>query len=185
MEVKKMSTPDLVFLGIMLVSLLLGAILGFGKVFGVLVLNKFTRIVLAIFVCYSFGGMILGIPFINQLLIDLSAYWADIELLNTIHLEIIIYYVALFLITILLLLIFSRIVKGISEVDVLPVKVLNKVAGAIVLAAGMLLLMLVVFQIIYMIGGATAESFAEKLSQSTIMLPLFENNPLLKIMEMV
>lgn len=176
-----MSTPDLVFLGIMLVSLLLGAILGFGKVFGMVVLNKFTRVALAIFVCYSFGGMILGIPFVNQLLVDLSAYWADVNILNTIHLEIIIYYVALFLLTMLVLLIIARIVKGISEADVLPVKILNKVGGAVVLAAGVLLLMLVVFQIIYMIGGSTAESFAEKLSQSTIMMPLYENNPLLKI----
>ena len=180
-----MVLADWIFLGGLLLCIAIGALLGFGKVLSALVLNKGVRIIVAIFVCYSFGGMILAIPAVTNLLAELSAKWAHIDILIDIHLDIIIYYIVLFLITMLIIWILSKIVKGVSEIEVLPVKILNKVAGAILFTAFALALMLLAFQIIIWIGGNTATSFAEKISDSTIIKPLFENNPLLKLVEII
>lgn len=177
---------DWIFLGALLVVLFLGSILGFGKVLSFFVLNKAVRIIIAVFVCYTFGGMILGISFVNQLLVDLKSSWANSSFLNAIHLEIIIYYVALFIITMILILIISRILRGVSESKFLPIRILNKVCGAVLLSAFALAIMLLVFQIIVWIGGETAVNFGIKLSEKAdkILLPLYEDNPMLKLIEL-
>ena len=175
-----MGYGDWIFLGALLIVAILGSVLGFGKVFSLFVLNKFVRILAAIFVCYTFGGMILSIPFINQLLIDLAANWAHIEFLTKIHLEIVIYYIALFIITMLIILILSRIVRGVSESRFTPIRVLNKVCGAMLFVAFAMALMLLVFHIISWIGGQTAESVlsALQMDANAIVRPLYENNPM-------
>lgn len=175
-----MGYGDWIFLGALLVVTAIGALLGFGKVLTAFVLNKIVRIIMAVFVCYTFGGMILGIPFVNQLLADLAANWAHIGFLRVIHLEIIIYYVVLFAITMLVIWILSKILRGLSEVQFFPVRVLNKVGGAILLSALAFALMLLVFQIIHWIGGATSDNFLSLLQVNcpAIVRPLYENNPL-------
>ena len=181
-----MGFGDWIFLGALLIVMILGALLGFGKVFSWFVLNKIVRIIAAIFVCYTFGGMILAIPFVNRLLIDLAANWAHIAFFNKIHLEIIIYYVALFLLTIIIILIFSRIIRGISEADYKPIKVINKVFGAIIFGVFAFATMLLVFHIITWIGGETSHNFLSALQTDAgaILRPLYENNPMTKLIEM-
>lgn len=175
-----MGYGDWIFLGALLIVMILGALLGFGKVLSLFVLNKFVRIVLAVFVCYTFGGMILSIPAMNQLLADLASNWASVEFLTKIHLEIIIYYVVLFIITMLIVWIVSKILNGISEIDVLPVKIINKIFGAILLGAFAIALLLLVFQIIGWIGGETSKNFLVTLQTdaNAIVRPLYEQNPL-------
>lgn len=187
MEYMGLLQGDWIFLGVLLIVLVVGAILGFGKVLGWFVLNKFVRIIIAVFVCYTFGGMILDIPAISQLLIDLRANWADISFLNTIHLEVIIYYIILFALTMLIVLLLSKIIRGVSETKALPVKILNKIGGAILFGAFALAIMLLIFQIIVWIGGDTAINFHDKLYESAdlILLPLFENNPLLRLVNLI
>lgn len=175
-----MGYGDWIFLSALLLVCGLGAILGFGKVLCMFVLNKIVRIILAIFVCYTFGGMILGIPFVNQMLKDLASNWAHIEFLTKIHLEIVIYYIALFIITMLVVWILSRIIKGISEAKALPIKIINKVGGAILFGAFALAIMLLVFQIIAWVGGQTAANFENTLDINcpAILRPLYEHNPM-------
>lgn len=175
-----MGYGDWIFLGALLLVALFGSLLGFGKVFGLFVLNKVIRIILAVFVCYTFGGMILSIPFVNQMLVDLAANWSHIEFLTKIHLEIIIYYAALFLITIIIILILSKIINAASETQVLPIKILNKVFGAILFSLLCLAAMLLVFQVISWIGGETSKNFLIMLQTdaNAILRPLYENNPI-------
>lgn len=181
-----MGYGDWIFLGVLLLVCGLGALLGFGKVLCMFVLNKIVRIIVAIFVCYTFGGMILGIPFVNQLLADLAANWAHIDFLTKIHPEIIIYYIALFIITMLAVWILSRILKGISEAKALPIKIINKVGGAILFAVFAFALMLLVFQIISWIGGQSAANFQNVLETNcpAILRPLYEHNPMLSLIKL-
>ena len=175
-----MGYGDWIFLGILLICCGLGALLGFGKVLCWFVLNKVVRIIIAIFICYTFGGMILGIPFINQMLKDLAANWEHIGFLKAIHLEYIIYYIVLGGITVFAVWITARILRSISESQSKPIKVFNRIAGALLLSAFALALMLLIFQIIYGVGVSTHDSFGELLSQNApaILKPLYEKNPM-------
>lgn len=180
-----MGYGDWIFLGALLIVAILGSLLGFGKVFSLFVFNKLVRILVSIFVCYTFGGMILSIPFINQLLIDLAANWAHVEFLTKIHLEIIIYYIVLFIIIMLIILILSKIIRGVSESKFLPIRVLNKTFGAILFVAFAMALMLLAFHIISWIGGETAKNFLSSLQTdaNAIVRPLYENNPMTQWVE--
>ena len=181
-----MGYGDWIFLGAMLVMVLLGSILGFGKVFSWFVLNKIVRIIVAVFVCYTFGGIILGIPFVGRILEKLAANWSDVEFLTKIHLEIIIYYAALFLITIIIIAITSKIIRGISEADYKPVKVINKFLGAITFGIFAFAIMLFVFHVIRWVGGETSKNFLEMLQTDAgaILRPLYENNPMTTLIEL-
>lgn len=175
-----MGYGDWIFVGALLIVAILGAMFGFGKVLSLFVLNKLVRIIISIFVCYTFGGMILSIPFVNQMLADLAVNWAHINILTKIHFEIILYYIVLFIITMLIVLILSRVIRSISEVQFLPIKILNKACGAILFCAFALLLMLFVFHIISWIGGETAKSLlvALQTDANALVRPLYENNPM-------
>lgn len=182
-----MGMGDWIFLAALLLITALGALLGFGKVFSFFVLNKVVRIILAVYICYTFGGIILGIPFISQLLSDLAANWAHIEFLKAINLEIKIYYIALFLITMLVILILSKIIRGISESKLLAIRILNKIGGAILFGVLAITIMLTVFQVIAAIGGQTAADFDNLLSvkANAILRPMYENNPMLKVIDLI
>lgn len=180
-----MGYGDWIFVGALLIVAILGAMFGFGKVFSLFVLNKLVRIIIAVFVCYTFGGMILSIPFVNQLLADIAVNWADINILTKIHFEIILYYIVLFTVTMIIIFILSRVIRSISESQFLPIKILNKACGAILLCALAFVLMLLVFHIISLIGGETAKSLLVSLQTdaNAIVRPLYENNPMTQWIE--
>ena len=172
-----MTVADWIFLGGLLLSLGLGALLGFGKLVKALT-GGIVGVLISIVLCYCFGGMIMNIPAVSALLSRLSANWAGNAFLVKIHLEVIIYYVALFIIFSLLRVLIVFIFKNIAESDVLVMKIINKACGALLFAAVALLLMFLVFQIIVWIGGSTAAEFDSKLAGSMIVRPLFEHNPM-------
>lgn len=182
-----MGYGDWIFLGVMLIVIMLGSVLGFGKVFSWFVLNKIVRMLLAVFVCYTFGGMILGISVVNRMLTELASYWSHIDFLTKIHLEIFIYYIVLFLITLIIISILAKLIRGLSEASYRPVKVINKLFGAIAFAALALAIMLLAFHIITWIGGDTSKNFLNMLQTDAgaILRPLYENNPMTKLIEMV
>lgn len=182
-----MGYGDWIFLGILIVFAVLGSLMGFGKVLNLFVLNKYVRIAVAVFVCYSFGGLILSIPFVNQTLADISSNWANVAFLNFIHLELVIYYVALFFIVLVLLWVSTKLIRGISEIKLLPIRILNSVGGAVLLSVFVLALILIVFQIIAWIGGNTANNFYATLTQNAngIVRPLFENNPMIVLIRLI
>lgn len=179
-----MVLADWFFIGGILISLFLGSIFGFGSLVKFLT-GGIIGVFISIVVCYTFGGMILDIPFVNEILVKLASRWAHIEWLTKIHLEIIIYYVALFLIISLLRILIVKILTLVVESDVFVLKIINKAGGALLFTALAFLIMLLVFQIITWTGGETYLNFAAKLSGSSIVKPIFENNPLLKLVEMV
>lgn len=185
-----MINADWIALGAIVLFALLGAIFGFGKG-----LKFFTSgifgIVISVFVCYCLGGFVLELQFVQDLLAKISSGWVGKEgffydFLTKIHLEIIIYYIILFIVVCVLRRILVSLLKHVVEINFLPVKIINKVLGAALFVCAVTLLALVVFQIVYWVGGSTAENFRTVLADSAFKLDrLFENNPLNSIVEQV
>ncbi len=181
-----MGFGDWIFLAVLVGLVALGAMLGFGKVLK-FITGGIVGILISFILCYCFGGLILELPFVHNMLADLAAHWAGVDWLNAIHLEIIIYYIVLFLITFVLRIIIVRILKGIMETDVIVMRVLNKVFGAVLMVFLGFLLMGLIFQIIGWIGGSTEWGFyrALALNANAIVRPLYEWNPMKSLTQFV
>ena len=160
----------------------LGALLGFGKG-----LKFFTDgifgIIISIIVCYCIGGLILDLKFVQEILNKITGALTDkngfCNFLLKIHIDIIVYYIVLFIIVQLARILIVLILKNIVESNNKVFKTINRVLGAIFLLAVAALLALLIFQIIYWIGGSTAAGVRLKLDGSFFKLDkLFEHNPL-------
>lgn len=179
-----MNLADWIFIGGIIICLILGSLFGFGHLLKFLT-GGIIGILISVFVCYTFGGLILDIPFVHEMLSNLASHWSHIGWLTAIHPEIIIYYVVLFLITMILRKLIVKILAFVVETDVLVLKIINKVGGALLFTAMAFLIMLFVFQVITWMGGGALYDLEKALSGSSIVKPIFENNPLLRLVEMV
>lgn len=181
-----MGYGDWIFLAVLLIVAGLGAMLGFGKVLK-FVTGGIIGVFISVLLCYCFGGMILDLPFVNQMLADLASHWSHIAILSAIHLEIIIYYIALFIITTIIRIIIVHIIKGLVETNMLLMRILNKLLGAVLLVGLMFILMGLVFQIIGWIGGTTEANFRATLAQNAgaIVRHLYDWNPMKSLTEFV
>ncbi len=174
-----MGYGDWIFLGILLIVAALGALLGFGKTLK-FITGGIVGIIISFLLCYCFGGVIMQLPFVSGMLRDLAAHWSHIGWLTAMHLEIIIYYIALFIITMVLRIIIVLLLKGVVETKVLVMQIINRVLGAVLLSVLFFLLMFFVFQIIGWIGGGTERDFynAVALNANAIVRPLYDWNPM-------
>ena len=63
---------------------------------------------------------------------------------------------------------------------------LNRIFGLVLFCGVLVLFTMIVFQIIYIIGGSSAESFTSMIAGSKLKLDWFyEHNPLAKIVELL
>ncbi len=174
---------DWIAIAIVVVLLALGAILGFGRL-----LKFFTSgifgIIISVFVCYCIGGMLMDIGFVGDLLAKFASLWNEssngfLQFLTTIHFEVVVYYIVLFIVIQIIRIIIVKILKNIFEIKFIVMKVINKVFGAVLMLAIGAIIALFIFQIIYWVGGDTAESLSDALSGSVFRLDvLFEHNPM-------
>lgn len=180
-----MVLADWIFIALIAFFCLLGILFGFGKG-----LSFFTKgifgVFIAIVVCYTLGGVIYKISFVqtmlNGLITAVEGAGAFGGFLKLIHIELIVYYVVLFVVVLILRLIIVMIIKNIVETDNIVMKIINKTFGMVFFVCVLLVLGLIVFQIIAAIGGATAEGFLASLRGSFFKLDVvFESNPLLEI----
>lgn len=185
-----MCTWDWIALGVVAVCLLIGALLGFGKLLAFFT-NKIVGKITSVFICYTFGGMIMKIGFVQELLVKIASLWSGangvfFDFLTKIHPEIIIFYIILFIAVFWIIKLLALLAKSILEIKFLPLKIINKTGGAILLAGTGILVGLLVFQIIYWVGGETAANLLENLHGSFLGLDkLFLNNPLLGLVDLV
>lgn len=179
-----MGYGDWIFLGVLLVVAIIGALLGFGKVLKFLT-KGIIGLIISVFLCYTFGGIILDWPFVSGMLADLASHWSNIGFLSLIRLEIIIYYIGLFLVFTLLRILIVGLIGHISESDLLVMKIFNKVGGALLFTLLAFLLLFFVFQIIHWIGGNTAANFSSLLEMNcnAIVRPIYEGNPMNALVE--
>lgn len=184
-----MITADWVAVGLVAVFALLGLLLGFGKG-----LKFFTSgifgIIISVFVCYCVGGLVLKLDIVQQLLNKFIGVLENkngfCDFLIDIHIDIIVYYIALFIVVQIVRIIIVAILKNIAEINNIVFKIINKLLGLIFFLAVLAIITLFVFQIIGWIGGSTEENFKNLLDGSLFKLDvLFSNNPLLSLKDRV
>lgn len=167
-----MGVIDAVTLIVAIALAILGFSVGFGKV-----LRFFTKgvfgVILSVFLCATFGGMIQGIEIVGEWLEDLNAWLGSAwSFLETIHLATVIYYVLLFCVIQVLRILIVKFIVAIFESELLVVRILNKILGAVLLVAVVFLLTLLVLACIQLFGGDLSSSL-----DGTFLGILYENNP--------
>lgn len=169
-----MVLADWIAIGIVIVFLALGALIGFGSG-----LKFFTSgifgIIIGVVVCALVGTVFLEVGFVRDLLDKLAACWADVEFLNKIRLDAVIYYVILFVVVQILRIIIVTIIKHVSESKNILIKIVNKTLGAVMFLAIGVLLAFLALKIIGWVGGDTAMNLYDSLTGSAFKLDvLFE-----------
>lgn len=169
-----MIIADWVALGLIVVFLAIGAMLGFGKG-----LKFFTSgifgFAISVGVCVLFGTVFLDVGFIGDLLDKLAENWAHIEILNAIHLDVVIYYVGLFIIVQLLRILVVWMLKSVLESESKLIKFINKALGAVFFLVIGMLVVLLIAKIVGWVGGDTAKDLYDSLKGSALKLDaLFE-----------
>lgn len=172
---------DWIALGIIVVFAAIGALIGFGRGLKFLTGGIF-GIIISVVLCYIFGSMILGVPFVNDLLTKLAESIGGWSIVVTV-----IYYVVLFILFTLIRILIVKIIRKVAEADVLIMKIINKVFGAILMAAFGVLLGMLALQIIYWVQtnpDSLVDIYvnwmmnAETGDPSAIVGALYVNNPL-------
>lgn len=181
-----MILADWVALGLAALFCIFGLIFGFGKG-----LNFFTDGIFGFFisviVCYALGGIIYNFGFVQDLLDKLRTALSDknnglYNFLLNIHIDIIVYYISLFVVVTILRLIAVKIIKNVMEIENVLLIVLNKSLGVILFLGALLMCTFLVFWVISIIGGATESDFRANLEGSLLKIDyLYDNNPFLTI----
>ncbi len=177
-----MVTVDWIAIAVLAVALGLGALLGLGKW-----LKFFTGgvfgIIISIIICYFIGGGILQLHFVQEMLAKFASLWSDkggfgYSLLTKIHLEIIVYYVVLFIVVQIARVLLVKLIQRGLESDVKPIKVVNRLLGAAFAFAMIFFIGLLVLWIVAWVGGDTATSWEAYFKDSGFVGALYRNNPI-------
>lgn len=184
-----MITADWVAVGLVALFLLIGCLAGFGKGLKFFTSGIFGFII-SIVVCYFFGGFVYKLGFVQKLLAMLieamSGKNGFCDFLIKIRIDVIVYYVALYIAVSLIRLITVLIIKNVAEVRNPVMKIINRTLGMVLFATVLIMLTLLVFHFIMFIGGTTAEGFAAKLEGSLFKLDvLFEKDLLINIVKVI
>lgn len=172
-----MIAVDWVLIGIIVGGLALGALFGFGGIFKFFTTGIF-GIIISVVVCFLIGAAFYG-P-CEPLLIKLQdAILANdnwfCQFIGKLNIQVILYYVILFVVVWLLRFIVVKIIKSVAESENKGIKVVNKLLGSIFFAAILLLLFFFVFFVIGWVGGETADNFNNYLAGGALRLDrLFE-----------
>ena len=185
-----MQVIDWIAIGVVLVSVLFGLLLGFGKL-----LKFFTGgiigVLISIVVTYFCFGVVSSWTFVRDLMAKLleamqNANNSIVDFLIKIGIEKIILAVAIFIIVQILRAIIVRIIKSIVEIDSPVAKTINRLFGLIFMLAVACMVWLLVFHVIQLIGGETAANVRVDIEGSVFKLDwVFDNNPLKWIIERV
>lgn len=172
-----MGTIDAVTIIVAVLLAGLGLVVGFGRT-----LKFFTKgifgIILSVFVCVTFGGMIQGIPAVADWLSGLNASLGDAwGFLETIHFATVIFYIVLFVAVQILRILIVKFIVSIFSIDVLPMRIINRVLGMVLMVAAVFLLLLLVFAVFRVLQDT---SFVQNILDSlngTFLGKIYENNP--------
>lgn len=178
-----MVTADWIAIGLVAAALALGALVGFGKGLKVLT-DGISGIIISIIICYCLGGLIMAMPFVQKLLLKITSSLSDknffFDFLLKIHIEVVVYYILLFVAVELLRLPAVMLVKLILEINNPVFKIINKILGALLFLVVLAFVAMLAFQIIYWVQGAyDGSGLYGKLQGSLFRLDKFyKNNPL-------
>ncbi len=163
---------------VLILALIVGLARGFGKS-----LKTFTKgifgIIISIFVCISFGGMISNIDFVGNFIAQINQSITDAStLLGNLKLGIWVYYIVLFFIIQILRVLVVKVLVDLFEKDNAVMKFINKFLGAAFSPAAVcmfLLLVLAVFKVFEDLSFV--QNILAKIDGSFI-LKVYQNNPI-------
>ena len=177
-----MITADIIAIVAFLACLLLGSMMGFGKVLRLFTGGAFGTVI-SIIVCYFLFGIVLSWGFVQDLLLKFTTALHDngswfCNLLLSIRIDLIVFALALFFVVQLLRRLVVHVIASVMESDNKVVSVINRFLGVVFLVAFLIVFTLIAFQIIAWIGG-TDGAFYHSLQGSVFGLDkLFTDNPL-------
>lgn len=184
-----MITADVIAIILMLAFFFGGIILGFGKTLKLLTSGLVGKII-SVVVCYFLFGVVLYIPFVQNLLDKMIFALKEngnfiCKVLLFIRLDLIVFAVALFIFVQLLRRWAVGLIKSFFEIDTKPMRIINMVLGAALGLVALVIFTLVIFQIIAWIGGTEGE-FYQSLSGSVFKLDeIFKDNPVNSIFKTI
>lgn len=183
-----MNLVDGITLAVILITAVIGAISGFGRGLRIFSHGWIGRII-SIIICYFIFGLVLKIPFIEELmakfvaLLDESKWY--LKILKYIRIDLIAFAVALFFVVQLLKKLLLSVIESIFEINNRVMRVINKLLGVVIYIFILLLIALIVFQIAYYISGEGGVLY-EKIKGSLFGLDkLYLDNPLNSVIESI
>ena len=184
-----MVTADWIAIAVLVVALGLGALLGLGKWLKFFTSGVF-GVIISIIICYFIGGGILQRGFVQELLAKFASLWSDkggfgYSLLTKIHLEVIVYYIVLFVLVQIVRVLLVKIIRKGLEADVKPIKVVNRLLGAAFAFAIVFFIGLLILWIVAWVGGDTAASWEAYFENSRFVGALYRHNPIAGISDYI
>lgn len=174
-----MQIADIIFIIVAVALVILGYLRGFGKS-----LKTFTGgvvgIIISIFVCIAFGGMILGTELVSggvsRLNDILVSKW---EFLGQIKMAVVIFYIGMFLVVQVLRIVIVKIVVSIFEADNKVMKVVNKAFGMIFAPAITFVFLLLVLSVIKVFDMSDGTLDVMTKIEGSFLAKLYEINPIM------
>lgn len=183
-----MQIVDWIALGIIVLAAIIGLLLGFGKCLKIFT-GGIIGVLISVVVTYFLIGIVGSWGFVQDLLGKFTQALVDngsgfCIFLKNIGIETIVLAIILFIIIQLVRVLIVNIIKGVAEVDNVVIKAINKFLGMIFALAFFAMLALIIFQIVYLIGGETSQNFREYLTGAFKLNFIYDNNPLHVIADM-
>ncbi len=183
-----MSTVDIITLAVIMITALIGAVSGFGKGLRFFSRGWLGRIV-SIIICYFIFGLVLKIPFVENLLAKFVASLDEtkwyLKILKYIRIDLIVFALVLFFAVQLVKKLVVSLIERVFEINNVVMRVINKVLGVAIYLFLLLLLVLIVFQIAYYISGADG-AFYKTFQGSLFGLDkIYLDNPLNSVIESI
>lgn len=173
-----MQIADIIFIIVAVALVIMGYLRGFGKS-----LKTFTGgvvgVIISIFVCVAFGGLILGSELVSggvsQLNDILAAKW---DFLGKIQMAVIIFYIGMFLVVQILRIIIVKVITSIFETDNKVMNIVNKSLGMIFVPAITFVFLLLVLSVIKVFDMSDGTLNVMAKIEGSFWAKLYEINPI-------
>ena len=169
------------------ISVVLGFLFGFGKTLTFLTKGIIGAII-SIVVCAMFGGVIANIPFVADLIVKGNEYFGSkAQILATLHVATIVYYIILFFIVTIIRIIIVRIIRSIfesgkgKEGDGFNVMgMINRILGVILFGAFCVLFVYLIMAVLALLTDVESiRTFLETSEQNgTFFYKMYSHNPI-------
>jgi len=185
-----MITADYIAIIAFLALIIIGAWVGFGRGLD-LITRGFVGSAISVVACYFIYGIVLDWGFVQSLLAKFVEFMQSqqtgfCDFLLSIRIDMIVFFAVHFLLVQLVRKLAIAIIRNFFEIDLLAMRLINKVLGVALALFVALALTLIVFQLITWAGEDTVNTVAEAFKGSALGIDnLFFNNPLNSIIESI
>ena len=177
-----MITADYVSIAVILFTILLGSVLGFGRLLRI-VASGWTGKIISVVICYFLFGIVLNWGFVQDLLNSFLELFGSegffAKLCRTIRLDVIVFAIVLFISVQILRKITVGIIEKIVEINNPVMRIINKTLGVLFGIALVLAIVMIVFSLSSLIGNGVEGTIYQSVKDSWFGLgKLYVNNPI-------